>query len=442
VLFVAPGAAAVAVVFALTALADLALLVGFHTRIAQAIAMVLLVSLESRVRPLMNGGDRALCILGFWTLFLPMGARYSIDALRRPTRPRPAVSVAYLALVLQLAVAYFLNAVFKDSRQWSSGGALWFILHDASVSRAPGCFFADHASPAVLTGFTLASRAIEYLAPILILTPLYARPARWIAIVLLIGLHAGIAVTMSVGIFSYAMIAFYPLLLVEDDHEAIARATARLSARLARSSWGAGLAARWERLRAAAAAKPEAPAEGPRARTWTIARESIVVVFLVLAAHRVIVDNARAHLQAPEVLRAIIEAPHLYQRWQMFVGEHDEVRTVVVDAETIDGRHVDPLAEVGAPGAADPRPWKRVPACMDTDSFYQAYTAHFSRKPWALKPLAAWIRQYPSRTGRANDAIARFTVYEVFQPIVTPGQDVEPMPRFVELYDSATAGQP
>jgi predicted DCC family thiol-disulfide oxidoreductase YuxK len=62
---------------------------------------------------------------------------------------------------------------------------------------------------------TTATLAIERSTAFLILTPLFWRWTRALAIVLLAGLHVGIALLANFGVFSVAMLAYLPLLLDE-----------------------------------------------------------------------------------------------------------------------------------------------------------------------------------------------------------------------------------
>jgi len=92
-----------------------------------------MVSMQYREAFLENGGDIALKVLCAWTLFLPMGARFSVDSIRvslasrrertaaelndraglPPPKPRRVASLAYFAILLQLATIYYFNAVNK-----------------------------------------------------------------------------------------------------------------------------------------------------------------------------------------------------------------------------------------------------------------------------------------------------------------------------------------
>jgi hypothetical protein len=78
------GDLAVCAAFAAILAVYLGLLVGYRTRLMQLLALGSVVSLHARVSWVCNGGDFVLCSLLWWTLFLPLGKRFSLDARREP----------------------------------------------------------------------------------------------------------------------------------------------------------------------------------------------------------------------------------------------------------------------------------------------------------------------------------------------------------------------
>ena len=66
--------------FLLAAIAAIAVLVGYRTRLATALSLVMLVSLQARNPMVLNAGDPLLRRLLFWSVFLPLGASWSVDA--------------------------------------------------------------------------------------------------------------------------------------------------------------------------------------------------------------------------------------------------------------------------------------------------------------------------------------------------------------------------
>src|SRR3569623_443513 len=91
------------------------LLLGYRTRVATAASWCMLVSLHSRLPVVLQGGDILLRALLFWSMFVPLGAAWSLD--RRLNRAAPRIgtvcSAGSAALVLQTAIMYLFNAAAK-----------------------------------------------------------------------------------------------------------------------------------------------------------------------------------------------------------------------------------------------------------------------------------------------------------------------------------------
>ena len=68
---------------------------------------------------------------------------------------------------------------------------------------------------------------IEASAAFLVLSPIFWRWTRFLAALLLVGLHGGIALLVNLGVFSAAMIAFQPFLLTEAQWKLFARLVPR-----------------------------------------------------------------------------------------------------------------------------------------------------------------------------------------------------------------------
>jgi hypothetical protein len=219
-----------------TALVFGSLLVGWFTKAAQLLSLLAVVSLDVRLAPLENGGDMVLSLLCIWSLFLPLGERFSIDAVRASLRRRQqqsprelnerepirtparrAYSLACLALLLQFSAIYLFNVLHKSGPTWLSGEAVHYALHQDRIVKWPGVWLREHASPDVLRALTYATMVLEALAAALIINPLGRRYTSLLALALLPGMHVAFDSFIDVGVFSFAMIAFYPL-LIEPDH--------------------------------------------------------------------------------------------------------------------------------------------------------------------------------------------------------------------------------
>jgi hypothetical protein len=416
---------------ALAAVVYLLFTVGFMTRLFHilSLSLVAVISLTNRMFVLENGGHYVLKVLVIWSVFLPLGRRLSIDALRsaRGARAgrvpavadgRPVVSLAVLALLLQLAVIYLFNVIQKTGPAWRDGSAVHYVLHDERMNTAVAVWIREHLPELALRGLTWATLALEAAAVILVLSPVATRHLRLLAVVLLPALHAGFAVCLVLGVFSWAMIAFFPLLLAPAHWAWIER-----------------------RLRLARATTPAIPAGGrlPALRVVAIALREAAVLVLIVAAAADLTKNpafpARLRLTPPAVLEALVRYPRALQFWRMFTPEpHRQVRALSVEARTVDGRTVDPYNEVASripalPRLTDPRP---LPVRLGQDQPFSDYTSRLPQEPyaWLRRPLIAWILRYPERTGDPADAIETFQVYLLTMDMPPPGSTVPGRTRY------------
>ncbi len=78
-----------ALAFAVAGFCFLALAVGFRTRLFHALSLLATVSLHNRVIFIEGEGSVVLGALCLWTLFLPLGRRFSVDAVVASMRARP-----------------------------------------------------------------------------------------------------------------------------------------------------------------------------------------------------------------------------------------------------------------------------------------------------------------------------------------------------------------
>jgi hypothetical protein len=169
--------------------------------------------------------------------FSRCNARWSIDAavLRRLGRPiaREAPAWPRYLLMAQLVWIYFSAGAHKSGAEWGPLGgfaALGNILTDPHLARFdPGWIVAAHP---LLRAATAVTMVFELTAPIYLLLHHHAgTPARggrlrrlgdrlrlrWIWLGVGATFHLGIALTMTMGIFPWGMLALYPALLLPRD---------------------------------------------------------------------------------------------------------------------------------------------------------------------------------------------------------------------------------
>ncbi len=205
---------------------------GFLTPVSGLVAALVSAQL-AQVLPL---GDRGIDTLLRNVLvvlsFSACGRRFGVDALLFGTR-REAPAWPRHLLILQLSVVYFCAGIQKTALAWTPLGdlsALFLILQDPSIA----AFRFDWLSKVypVTQLATATTMVFEWSAGLVPLVYWFrytrTRPGRLRAwfnthrplrgwVLLGAALHAGIALTMSLGIFPFAMLALYPALLHPDE---------------------------------------------------------------------------------------------------------------------------------------------------------------------------------------------------------------------------------
>jgi len=337
--------------------------VGWRTRLMQVLTLICFISILNRNLLLQDGGSFACTVLAVWTLFLPLGARFSVDAwvaarARGPaptTSPGPRhVSFVCLALLLQLAAIYGMNAANKSGATWRDGTAVHYILWLNSRNTWLAGWLRFHEPSWFSPFLTRGTLAFEWSAPFLALCPVFQTPLRRLLIVSMWGFHLGIALLMSLGPFAYVMMTFSILLLGPKDWAVLEPRAAGLWAALMRRAprLPAALARLRARVRPPGSGWALNLAESTRAqvrRTAIVARECVAVGLLVL----MVVELTLANGAVPERLRLsgrpawmgeVLYYLRVYQMWSMFapdVPRSDGM--IVVDATLADGSHQDPL---------------------------------------------------------------------------------------------------
>src|SRR5690242_7856573 len=110
-----------AVLFLIAAAFAVALMLGVRTRLVTIVSWFLLVSLQMRNSIILQGGDVYFRLLLFWSMFLPLGALYSVDSALNTSDPPKSnrfFSYAGLALLLQVAFVYAFSVAMKSGKEW------------------------------------------------------------------------------------------------------------------------------------------------------------------------------------------------------------------------------------------------------------------------------------------------------------------------------------
>ncbi len=196
------------VLFYLHGFAALALILGWKTRYVLPLAWFLTLSVHGRNSMVLQGGDVLLRLVLFWSMFLPLGACYSLDSLSRSPAPRRIVSMGTVAFLLQVCMVYWFASLLKWDSAWRTDGyALYMALSIGHFTTPLGRVLLDHHS--LLSFLTFATIWLESFGPFLLFVPWRNWVFRMLAFVSFLGFHIGIGLTMRMGIFQPVCIAIW-----------------------------------------------------------------------------------------------------------------------------------------------------------------------------------------------------------------------------------------
>jgi hypothetical protein len=225
------------------------ILVGYKTKVAQILAAIYVASMNGRVLLIENGGYVVHNLLLLWTAFLPLGDRFSVDALlasmkhRReatvgdlndrsadvaPWRMKPFVSFVGIVILLQLCAIYFFNVKHKTGVNWHNGQAVHYVMYvDRMVTPLVG-HLREHLPPWAYILLTKSVIGMEAAMSVALLSPLARVWAKRAAIFFVNYLHIGFGSTFVLGPFAWALCVFSILLFSTEDWELAHRTMKRM----------------------------------------------------------------------------------------------------------------------------------------------------------------------------------------------------------------------
>jgi hypothetical protein len=412
--------------FAIASALAAGMLVGWRTRWMVVGSWLLLTSLHMRNPLILNAGDSMLRILLFWSIFLPLGAIWSLDARAKHARgetvaPQPVASVGTFCFILQLCIVYWCTGLYKLNYSWlgfdPAGAAVdWSRVGGEALQRAMSYDLYRKplaevllASPELLRAISIGTVLLELFAPLLLFVPFGTRWWRVLVICAFLLLHIGIELTLHVGLFGpVAVVAWMALLpqmfwdsrpvqwLARTLHPLLHQKRAQISDRNS----------------------PEilSPTQSAPIGVRALATTTCLIVMLMVLVWNVsqfLGEERRASLQRP--LRPIVNALALGQRWAMFSRPIRRETWFVYRATLPDGRVVDVFRD-GQPVSMS-RPtdakvmfknhrWRKLHATLNLRTYKNF------RQPVAEYVFRRWNEEHP------DAPINRLDLYQVREDIL------------------------
>ncbi len=387
----------VALLFALGTACVGALLVGYRTRLASAAVWLFVLSLHERNLVVLDSADTVIRVLSFWLIFADSGAVWSLDVRLRRRLARPFIPVAPLRVMqLQVAVVYLWAAVLKTGPTWQQGTAIYHAMQLSDWVRPLGRLLLAH--PGWCEAMTRAALVTEGAFLVLAFSPVLTALTRAVAILSILGLHAGIFLTMRVGMFSLLMPVTMLLFVLP--------------------AWIA---------RVFGPAADSTVAEP--ASSWRLALRLAPVPLFVLMLWTQLLPVGTGRVR--QALSAPIEVLGLWQNWAMFAPDplHDDGYWQA-EGQLTDGSKLDVLAAV-LPGMRADRRFR-------FDRWIKLRSELFAgRHDGMFRPLGSYVCRTHNRGGGAQ--LVDFQLVYYRRPTVDPGKPLPPYQRDVRWEQRCSA---
>lgn len=197
-----------ALLFLMAGVFALALLLGFRTPVATCASWLLLLSVQARNPMVLHSSDTLARMLLFWGMFIPLGARYSLDSLFRcsdtdrtplPTSVRSAGTVA---LLLQICLMYWCTVASKSWEVWwYEASAVYYALSMDQFVTSLGRWLLGF--PELMAPLSRATIALQLVGPCLVFVPFFTPWLRLCIIGAFFSFHLGLALCLNIGAFPY-----------------------------------------------------------------------------------------------------------------------------------------------------------------------------------------------------------------------------------------------
>jgi uncharacterized membrane protein YphA (DoxX/SURF4 family) len=207
------------------------LMIGWYTRASAIVTLLLWLSLYVSDPFVGSGGDAILRMVLLYLCFTDAGQHWSVDARTRrrkgevqqvmPTWFTATLhNLAVILIVHQVVMVYVSSSFWKvQSEVWRDGKAVYFPLQTDAYSPWHDLLHPVYASAPIIAGATYSAIFVQMFFPVLLLY----RPSRFVALILISGMHLGIGVFMGIMYFSLVMIAVDMILVSDESWRGAAR---------------------------------------------------------------------------------------------------------------------------------------------------------------------------------------------------------------------------
>ena len=194
------------------------LTIGLFTRASSVAVFLALASIQQRNLFITHGGDAFLRVTGFFLMFAPAGAAFSVDRLIRIRRGKedsalqPRSPWAQRMIQFELALLYFTSFWWKSMGvTWVNGTALYYVTQLDELRRFPLPIWMQ--LPIVLKLATWFTLALEFSLGVLI----WFKELRYPLLLLGLLFHLALEYRLNVPMFEWDVLTAYVLFVNPSD---------------------------------------------------------------------------------------------------------------------------------------------------------------------------------------------------------------------------------
>lgn len=235
-------------------------MLGWHTRVTSMLFAVVVASFHARAIFMTDGGDNLILLMSLYLTCTACGRRWSLDARRREVRHRagwaaragrwaPGLAAsdletqlgaaratlvttlhncAMFVIAAQVCLLYGSAGLYKvQGASWQTGTALHYVVNLDLFRPWPALSALVDAHPLFITVAGYLTVLLQVAFPFTLFSRL-----KYVVLVMLLGMHLGIAVLMGLPLFSGAMIVADAAFLPDRFYRAAGRAGRRLFLRI------------------------------------------------------------------------------------------------------------------------------------------------------------------------------------------------------------------
>jgi hypothetical protein len=221
--------------------AAILLTTGLFTRLSSIAVFLCLTSIHERNLFIFHSGDAFLRVAGFFLMFAPAGAAFSIDRWVRVSKGKeepeimPRSPWAQRMIQFELALLYFTAFWWKSmGAPWVNGTALYYVTYLAEIHRFPVPGWVQ--TPLLMKLGSWATLVVEFSLGVLI----WFRELRYPLLVLGVLFHLYLEYWLNIPMFNWNVLCAYVLFIEPADLERTGRSIrARITHAFASSDSGA-----------------------------------------------------------------------------------------------------------------------------------------------------------------------------------------------------------